>query len=556
MAVIASLNILMKSDTGALEKGIDKAVAKTRDLKQAADTATTAGGGAFARLKNAVASVGSAITSVFTSMGGIVSGAFTSVSGVVTGVFSGIRDVASTSFSAVTSIASGVFSGLKGIVTGAMSGISGIVGGIFGALKTAATNVFAQFGNIAQMGRFAKSIGISTEALGGLRYAASQSGIEAQQLDLTLQAMSKNLALAGHGAGDSIVALRALQLNAVAMNNLSPDQQLEKLADALSKVANEGDKVALATKLFGDQGPKMLGMLSGGAKGLQDFKKEAQALGLTLNESQVKQAAEAEKAMAKMNAAIQSAWQKIAIAIAPFVGSMADGIANLVASLARGLENMSFNIKNFRLIWSLAIDRMYLRLVGFANDLKHIFLEVIPTVFTVFGRVMGKTFTNIGANITAAAKGAWDVFKTRGKKIEFNWKPLGEGIDDEMKKLDGIMKRPMTDWEINKRKDIADQQAELNQKFKEMMDKRNEKIDPKERAKSALGAAAFGQAPDRPGAANRDSVEAFKIISGVQRDKMFEVANKQLQEARNNNKKFDDLLKRIKDNPGLVAAFL
>src|SRR5690606_9946746 len=86
-------------------------------------------------------------------------------------------------------------------------------------------------------------------------------------------------------------ALDELGLDARELNRLAPDQALAVIADRLSAVSAQGDKVRLAFKFFDSEGVGLVNMLKDGSAGLNQYRKEARATGYVLSEQTARDAA-------------------------------------------------------------------------------------------------------------------------------------------------------------------------------------------------------------------------------------------------------------------------
>lgn len=131
-----------------------------------------------------------------------------------------------------------------------------------------------------EVGKASDRLGLGTEQLIGLKWAASQSGVEFEALDKSLTKMSRNLSeVASGGAKGAADALAELGLSAKELKALTPDQQFGKIADALNRVTNAGDKIRLVSDIFGKAGPDLLNLLNEGSEGFKRFFDEAERMG-------------------------------------------------------------------------------------------------------------------------------------------------------------------------------------------------------------------------------------------------------------------------------------
>ena len=134
-------------------------------------------------------------------------------------------------------------------------------------------------GTTDELGKFATRIGISTEELSKLQYAAQASGVSIAQLNMSLQRQTRRISEAAIGTGEAQKALKEMGLSAQELANMSPDEQILKLADAFEKVSNKGDQVRLAMKLWDSEGVAMLQMVKDGAEGINRMRKRLEELG-------------------------------------------------------------------------------------------------------------------------------------------------------------------------------------------------------------------------------------------------------------------------------------
>ncbi|QDT54631.1 hypothetical protein Pan44_26660 [Caulifigura coniformis] len=132
--------------------------------------------------------------------------------------------------------------------------------------------------------------GASVSSLSELRFAAEQSGASFEDLEVALRKMNITIAEAESGSKPARQALAALGLSAHDLAKLKPDERIAKIAEALSKIASPGKRASIAMDIFGKSAAKLLPLLSLGAKGISDLRKQAQDLGLTLNDEDARAA--------------------------------------------------------------------------------------------------------------------------------------------------------------------------------------------------------------------------------------------------------------------------
>ncbi len=228
---------------------------------------------------------------------------------------------------------------------------------------------------IDQTAKFADRIGISTEALTQFRHASELTGVGAKNLDMSLQRMTRRIAEAATGSGEAAPALKQLGLDAQALGQMTPDQQLYTLADAFTQVESQSERVRLAFKLFDSEGVGMVNMLAGGSDGLRTMADEADRLGITLSRIDAAKVEMANDSMYKVGVTTTALKQEITTQLAPIVAALAEeflaysqqfgGMNSMIAegihSTVSGIGFMADSLRGVQLI----IDGMTVAWDGF-----------------------------------------------------------------------------------------------------------------------------------------------------------------------------------------------
>ena len=198
-----------------------------------------------------------------------------------------------------------------------------------------------------EIGETAAKIGISTDALQELRYAAKMSGVEIEAFDSGLVSMTKNIGMAARGQGKAKKGFAALGIDVKKLIKLKPDQQLEAIMEALSKVPNQTDRAALAMQVLGDAGKDMVLMAANGADGIQAYRDEAKRLGLVLSEDAIKNAGGFNDALDRSKFALQGVRNTIGAALLPSVTTLLEKFSEFVTVHRPQIEDAAKSIGKF-----------------------------------------------------------------------------------------------------------------------------------------------------------------------------------------------------------------
>lgn len=179
---------------------------------------------------------------------------------------------------------------------------------------------------------FSKTVGINVRAIQEWRFAASQAGSSAEDLDSGMRTFTLGMGKARAGSGKLLGFLK--QINPAFTKQLlatkSNEQGFELMIKAISKVTNPQKRLALATMAFGDAGESLARMAGEGAEGLSKLREEARKLGLATEEDTDK-ADDFNDNLARMTWALEAAKNTVAVALMPMMSEFFTKITKWVS---------------------------------------------------------------------------------------------------------------------------------------------------------------------------------------------------------------------------------
>jgi hypothetical protein len=266
----------------------------------------------------------------------------------------------------VTALSKNIFS-----LQGALVALAGGAG--FGAL------VKSSFDLNDNLAKTSDRLGLTTEALAGLRHAGELTGVRTKTLDMAVQRMTRRISEAAQGSGVAADALDELGLSAQDLAKKSPDEALKDISDAMRGVKNQSDRVRLAFKLFDSEGVKLLNTLDLGSKGLNAAAKEAQDFGLAISRVDAAAIEAANDSFSRAQAAIQGVATVFAVELAPHLEMAATSFADFVKN---NRELISLNVEKT----ISTISEKVKDLVGFYNSIPS---EVVGAAgYGIMGRLL------------------------------------------------------------------------------------------------------------------------------------------------------------------------
>ncbi len=194
--------------------------------------------------------------------------------------------------------------------------------GVFVAAGKAAINYADNIGKMAQ------KIGMTTEELSKLNYAAKLSDVSIQELQGGLQLLSKNMEAGSEG-------LAALGISATTASGelRSTNEVMQDVAEAFAGMEDGAGKTALAMNIFGRSGANLIPLLNSGRRGLADMASEAKSLGVVISQDAAKAAERFNDNMTRLQSALDGLMNET---IAPLIPQLADFAEKILEVIKAG----------------------------------------------------------------------------------------------------------------------------------------------------------------------------------------------------------------------------
>lgn len=192
-------------------------------------------------------------------------------------------------------------------------------------LAKLATNAISAADNIAKT---ADKVGLTTDELQELRFAADQAGVGARTFDMAMQRFSRRIGEAAQGSGELYDTLKQYNIGIIDSTGRTRANVdiLGDLAEAIKNAKSEQEALRIAFKAFDSEGAALVNMLRGGRTSLEEMRQKARELGVVMEEGLVRQG---EKARSKLDAlwAIMKARLNVELVkLAPLILEAADAL--------------------------------------------------------------------------------------------------------------------------------------------------------------------------------------------------------------------------------------
>lgn len=227
------------------------------------------------------------------------------------------------------------------------------------------TGLFALVQSTANAGdaiqKMALRTGISTEALSEFKHAAELSGSSIDDVEKSVKRMQKMLFDAEKGLSTSKDALAALNMTFEDLEELSPEEQFNKLSMAIADIESPSKRAALAQEIFGRAGTSLLPMLAQGSKGLAEMRQEAQDLGIVFDQDAADASAKFNDDLDRLKKGVTGVFQELAKSLLPvLVDDLIPAIKNNIIPLAKSFAERLSNLVS----WFKDLSPMVQKTIG------------------------------------------------------------------------------------------------------------------------------------------------------------------------------------------------
>lgn len=222
---------------------------------------------------------------------------------------------------------------------GELRGFAEAVGLMYVADKTA--EFIAQFGEMGEKIERATAIfGASAKDVQELQLANELAGGSADSFGRLIDRLQQSLQRAQVPTSQQALALQAIGLSASQLIGLPLPEQMDRIADAVSKFADGGNKTAIVMALLGRGGAEMIPILDQGRAGLDQMRQSAEDAGTVMTGQTVSALATMKQSTTLLEASLKSLGGTIMGQLAPsiteFDTELAHSVGNITALVATG----------------------------------------------------------------------------------------------------------------------------------------------------------------------------------------------------------------------------
>jgi hypothetical protein len=199
-------------------------------------------------------------------------------------------------------------------------------------------------------------IGLSTQQLETLRFAAEQSGSNLDALVPTFRALARNADAATQGLklqSDAFERLGVDVLNADGSFK-ELDVLLEEVADGIAGLSNSTERLAVAQNVLGRGAIALLPLLSGGSQAVRDLREEAESLGVSISTQFANESAEYVDNLNRIRTAFRALTNLVAQEFLPIFNEVLDVVVdfakNALPVLSDAVIDAAFQLRRLNAV--------------------------------------------------------------------------------------------------------------------------------------------------------------------------------------------------------------
>ena len=240
------------------------------------------------------------------------------------------------------------------------------------------------------IGKMSTATGISTTTLQEWAFAAEQSGTDINTVRNGVNRFARVISDASNGSMTATRSLEALGLSAEELGRLTPEEQMNALADAVAGVEDPTQRTALAQEVLGRAGADLIPFLVGGADGLRDLGVQAHEAGRILDEDAIRASERTNDAMNIFNSSLKGVVNQGIAALLPAIEGLATFLSGTVAP---------FMTNTLIPVMQRLIEDGFAKVSQAVEDLQPVFEVVWEVIQTVVGAVITGIITRVNSMV-------------------------------------------------------------------------------------------------------------------------------------------------------------
>jgi len=202
------------------------------------------------------------------------------------------------------------------------------------ALAATAGVAITKFANFAdRISDLTQITGLSAKAIQEWQNVARNAGVDTEALTNAMSGLIRKLPTLEQETGISAEQLAKLGINLNQLKQMSPDDAIDTIMNALLGMENIMERNAVASALFGLAWRDIAPILGLGIDGIQKAKKQAHELGLVMTDTFIEKGSQINAQLEILKAQLSITFIEVGAAIAPILSSLSRTLTQLLPTI-------------------------------------------------------------------------------------------------------------------------------------------------------------------------------------------------------------------------------
>ncbi len=164
-----------------------------------------------------------------------------------------------------------------------------------------------------------QQLGLSTEFISKMQYAASLTGVDMEKLNMSMKKLQIGIGEASMGTGEAKKAFDMLGISVrdASGNVKTAEEIFPEIIEAFENIGSSSQKAALAAQIFGARSTEILQIMAEGKAGFKAMGEEAEKMGVSIGDKAARNADALDDALVKLKTSVSGVKAGIAQELMP-----------------------------------------------------------------------------------------------------------------------------------------------------------------------------------------------------------------------------------------------
>lgn len=250
----------------------------------------------------------------------------------------------------------------------------------------------AQYGD--EIDKTSQKLGFGTDAYQKWDYALQISGTSMKECSIGLKTMTNKIDDALNGSSNAIGMFEKLGISVDDLKGKTREDIFGMVVSGLQNTSDELTKAAIANDVFGRSGQELMPLFNTTTESTQKLLEEAEKYGMVMSESAVKNSANFNDSLTKMQKTIDGVKNKIFAELLPGFSTIMDGISALASGQDGASEKIGKGVNDVVKKISNVLPKIAETLVG-----------IIPKLIPVVGQILTSVVNALSSNLSIIVSG-------------------------------------------------------------------------------------------------------------------------------------------------------